>query len=1601
MNVKYVLFLAFFQFLVSAIQTHGQLALERDINTGPASSDPADFVILEDYFYFRADDGLHGAELYRYNIPQGIAELAADIRPYDASSSPIHITPLNGKIYFSAIDVGSTPYLMEYDPEDGSVVRFRDSNNQLIPRPSNLHAFNGQLFFSMEFSGFGREPARLDPITKELVMLADINPTGNSTPFTFTEIDGKLWFWATSATPLYSLWYYDPEDESVTQIDFGEIDLTPNVNFLFHYDGRIYFRGGVPGQGHELRIYDIDSDALVETPEIFPGSAGSDPGPFVEYDGKVFFPATSPGSGREVMYLDPADNSITLLHDIYPGGSSNPGILAVLDDKLYITAGNGETDERQLYSYSTTNGFEQIAELENNGEANFLNILITSDEKLYLYGYSPDYGTELFSYTPGNDFIELAADINQTTIGSYPFQFTQYNNRLYFSAEEPNKGRETWVYNPSTGQTNILENAPGNSNPWGYTVLDNKLFYAGSYPELGYGIYYFDDITGDITPTSYITPGQTGHIAEMIAFNNKLYFTAMDSEVGNELFVYEPQTDEFSLVADINPGGSSNPSSLFIFDNKIFFAADDGIVGKELWYYNPETDEVHLAADILEGDEWGTPDWFVEYDNELYFSAFSSDFTMQLFSYNPISGVVTQRSQITGNLGPEYLTVYQDKLFFKGRYPGVNVQLLYYDAAEDELVLAAHINTSTASNPEWLTVFDDNLYFAATTAEFGTELWAYNEEDGATIIADIRSGVPGSDPSWLTVFNDKLYFSANDGFTGQEIWSLASCINLFVDTEPAYYPDNTGSIFLTVEGGTPPYQFLWSNGASTQNLIDVPVGIYTVRVNDATGCIVKLTAEIIQIIESFELTLVSEPENGGELSGAGTYNIDEEVSISATANDGYLFLHWSLNDEIISEEPEFIYIMPDEPVTLTAHFQTLSSEADILEFSLEQQTGPAVIDPDAATVDIEVETGTDVTALVPTLAISEHASIDPDHSGQTVDYTEPVEYLITAEDGTQKTWTVAVSVAPNNDATLSEITIDGEPLEDFDPETLDYTVMLAYDTEVAPQIGASTTDPNAIAEITPANELPGQASILVTAEDGENQLEYTLAFQLEDAPLYSLELLAEPLEGGTVSGSGEYPEGEVVSVSATPNEGSEFLHWRIDEEIISNEPQFDFTMPAHPVTLVAYFHILSSEADILEFSLEQQTGPALIDSDAATVDIEVETGTDVTALVPTIAISEHASIDPDHNGLTVDYTQPVEYLITAEDGTQKTWTVAVSVAPNNDATLSEITIDGEPLEDFDPEILDYTVILAYDTEEAPQIGVTLADPNASVVITQADQLPGEASAMVTAEDGNTQLEYTVSFQFEEIPLFSLELLVEPQEAGSASGGGEYAEGEVVNIGATSNEGYEFLHWSLDDEIISSESQFNFTMPAEPVSLIALFRVLSSEADIVEFTLVEQTGPAIIDHDAASVNIEVEPGTDVTVLVPTLAISENATIDPDHNGQTVDYSLPAQYLVTAENGTQKIWTVTVDIATRINSAMTEFNPIRIYPNPARDYIRIDFQQDVEVFTFSVFDLTGKKVITGEGIGKKRSIAISDLEQGLYFLNIKIAENIYYQRFQIIR
>lgn len=841
--MKHFLTLVFTCLFISTLLS--QVVLERDINLEPASSDPFFFAELNGVLYFRADDGTHGEELYQYDLANETAQLVANIRPFEDSSPITEVFAFDNKIYFNArFGNGINIFLYEYDPSDGSVQRLSDSESTEVEDPANLFEFNGQLFFAAEFSNLGIELGRYDPQTNKVDMLADINPDGDSYPNFFNEVDGKLWFTANDGQSDSRLWRYDPNTGMVENIVYNSPNgLYPSMSFLHFFDGKFFFRGHIQGMGNELFVYDLASNTLLDFPEIYPGPASSSPSGFTNLDGKLYFSARTLAEGREVRVYDPDTEEVSPLADINPNGDGGPGDFLILNDKLYFTSNINEED-RWLFSYDPAmEELNQEATLDNDGP-NFLNTLIAADGSIFLSAtQTAETGRELYRFTPGDNTVTLAADINPTTIGSDPYQFTPYNGKLYFGASEVNSGREIWVYDPNTGNVEILSDAPESIRPAGFTVLDGKLFFSGIDPNEGYGLLYYDDATGQINPTSHITPSHIGHITDITAYNGLLYYSANDEVVGQELFSYDPATNEFEIAADIHPTDDGRPENLFVFEGDLYFEADDGEFGTELWKYNDSTGEATMVEDINPGEDSSNPAWFAAYDGELYFSAFVPDFSFDLYSYNPATGEVTQRTDINGNLDPRYLTVYRDKLFFSGRYsPAVNAELVYYDAATGETVLTEDLAPS-ASNPRYLTVFNDKLYFATFTEDFGRELWEYNDTTVA-IVADIRPGVPDSDPTYLTLFNDKLYFSANDGLRGAEIWSIAECLNIFVDTEPQIGPDGFGSIDLTITGGLPPYTISWSNGAETEDIDNLEPGIYTVTVSDASGCLSEVTAEV-------------------------------------------------------------------------------------------------------------------------------------------------------------------------------------------------------------------------------------------------------------------------------------------------------------------------------------------------------------------------------------------------------------------------------------------------------------------------------------------------------------------------------------------------------------------------------------------------------------------------------------------------------------------------------------------------------------------------------------------------------------------------------------
>lgn len=85
----------------------------------------------------------------------------------------------------------------------------------------------------------------------------------------------------------------------------------------------------------------------------------------------------------------------------------------------------------------------------------------------------------------------------------------------------------------------------------------------------------------------------------------------------------------------------------------------------------------------------------------------------------------------------------------------------------------------------------------------------------------------------------------------------------------------------------------------------------------------------------------------------------------------------------------------------------------------------------------------------------------------------------------------------------------------------------------------------------------------------------------------------------------------------------------------------------------------STEKQILSFKFVSPDVEAIIDEESKTITATVPFNTNLTSMTPIIELSEKATINP-LSGIAVDFTNPVPYTITDEDGSQVVYWVTVT-----------------------------------------------------------------------------------------------------------------------------------------------------------------------------------------------------------------------------------------------------------------------------------------------------------------------------------------------------
>ncbi len=273
--------------------------------------------------------------------------------------------------------------------------------------------------------------------------------------------------------------------------------------------------------------------------------------------------------------------------------------------------------------------------------------------------------------------------------------------------------------------------------------------------------------------------------------------------------------------------------------------------------------------------------------------------------------------------------------------------------------------------------------------------------------------------------------------------------------------------------------------------------------NDARGLfrVVGTDTTLIDIIGTPNNPDALNYDVAGVTGATAEHTLIRKVSVTHGNTD------WAASAGTTAENSEWEVHDQDYIANLGTHSTTLSSAAEILTFTLPEQTGAATINSTNGTVSIEVLYGTNATALTPTITVSAGATINP-ASGVAQNFTSPVTYTVTAQDGTTtKVWTVTVTVAstPSNKADILSFNIPSQISSVIDAQGATVSVVMPAGTNLTSLTPTITV--SAGATINPASGV---------AKDFTNPVTYTVTAQDASTKAWTVTVTVQQVDVVTI-----------------------------------------------------------------------------------------------------------------------------------------------------------------------------------------------------------------------------------------------------------------------------------------------------------------------------------------------------------------------------------------------------------------------------------------------------------------------------------------------------
>ena len=382
----------------------------------------------------------------------------------------------------------------------------------------------------------------------------------------------------------------------------------------------------------------------------------------------------------------------------------------------------------------------------------------------------------------------------------------------------------------------------------------------------------------------------------------------------------------------------------------------------------------------------------------------------------------------------------------------------------------------------------------------------------------------------------------------------------------------------------------------------------------------------------------------------------------------------------------------------------------------------------------------------------------------------PTRILVKAEDGSSQTlYQIQFQRAPSSNASLAEVTVNGETYTAFRPSQTNYNVELPYGTTSAPVIGYTAAEDGQVVTVTQATSPTGTATIHVTAPDGVSTMTYTLSFfvgQLKDVTLQDIKVNGKSIIGFTPSQAvykvslpvgtpsltvepvSAYPAGEqTITITPNPLPTGEAINGTTVQIVVSapgatstKTYKLNIKIEESSYSYLADLQVVGEQVSDINPSVFNDPTILAFDPEVTTYYVNLKMGTKELPYILYTPGDEYQTITIDDGGL--DGTTRISVLA-GNRSDQTVYKLVFSTAKSEISTLAGLEIGGVPVVGFASDVTNYTYELPIGTTVLPEITPIPGDEFQEISVTPGG-VNGKTRISVTAGNGNTT-NYYITF----------------------------------------------------------------------------------------------------------------------------------------------------------------------------------------------------------------------------------------------------------------